>query len=89
MSAPRINLTLPDGTSLELPTDSSVADVAVAIGPGLAKSAVAGRVDGQTVDLGSQLSRDATVRILTERDVEALPVLRHSEAHVLATAVRQ
>ncbi|MEE2669596.1 MAG: threonine--tRNA ligase [Gemmatimonadota bacterium] len=89
MSAPRINLTLPDGTSLELPTDSSVADVAVAIGPGLAKSAVAGRVDGQIVDLGSQLSRDATVRILTERDVEALPVLRHSAAHVLATAVRE
>ena len=89
MSAPMINVTLPDGTVLEVPRDSSVGDLAAAIGPGLAKAAVAGQIDGETVDLGAHLSGDAAVRILTERDEDALAVLRHSAAHVLATAVRE
>ena len=89
MSAPMINVTLPDGTVLEVPPDSSIGDVAAAIGPGLAKAAVAGQIDGETVDLGTRLSGDAAVRILTERDEDALAVLRHSAAHVLATAVRE
>jgi len=89
MSAPMINVTLPDGTVLEVPPDSSIGDVAAAIGPGLAKAAVAGQIDGETVDLGTHLSGDAAVRILTERDEGALAVLRHSAAHVLATAVRE
>ena len=89
MSAPMINVTLPDGTVLEVPPESSIADVAAAIGPGLAKAAVAGQIDGETVDLSARLSRDAAVRILTERDEDALAVLRHSAAHVLATAVRE
>ena len=89
MSAPMINVTLPDGTVLEVPPDSSIGDVAAAIGPGLAKAAVAGQIDGETVDLGTKLSGDAAVRILTERDKDALAVLRHSAAHVLATAVRE
>ena len=88
MSAPMINVTLPDGTVLEVPPDSSIGDVAAAIGPGLAKAAVAGQIDGETVDLGTPLAGDAAVRILTERDEDALAVLRHSAAHVLATAVR-
>ena len=89
MSAPMINVTLPDGTVLEVPPDSSIGDVAAAIGPGLAKAAVAGQIDGETVDLSTHLSGDAAVRILTERDEDALAVLRHSAAHVLATAVRE
>ena len=89
MSAPMINVTLPDGTVLQVPPDSSIGDVAAAIGPGLAKAAVAGQIDGETVDLGARLSGDAAVRILTERDEDALAVLRHSAAHVLATAVRE
>ncbi len=89
MSAPMINVTLPDGTVLEVPPESSIGDVAAAIGPGLAKAAVAGQINGETVDLGTLLSGDATVRILTERDDDALAVLRHSAAHVLATAVRE
>jgi threonyl-tRNA synthetase len=89
MSAPMINVTLPDGTVLEVPSGSSIGDVAAAIGPGLAKAAVAGQIDGETVDLGTRLSGDAAVRILTERDEDALAVLRHSAAHVLATAVRE
>jgi threonyl-tRNA synthetase len=89
MSAPMINVILPDGTRLEVPAGSSVGDVAAAIGPGLAKAAVAGQIDGETVDLGTSLSGDAEIRILTERDDDALAVLRHSAAHVLATAVRE
>ena len=89
MSAPMINVTLPDETVLEVPPESSIGDVAAAIGPGLAKAAIAGQIDGETVDLGTRLSGDATVRILTERDEDALAVLRHSAAHVLATAVRE
>ena len=89
MSAPMIKVMLPNGTVLEVPPDSTIGDVAAAIGPGLAKAAVAGQIDGETVDLGTPLSGDAAVRILTERDADALAVLRHSAAHVLATAVRE
>jgi threonyl-tRNA synthetase len=64
-------------------------DLARSIGPGLAKAAVAASVDGEVRDLMYAPARDASVRILTEKDPEALPVLRHSAAHVLATAVRE
>jgi threonyl-tRNA synthetase len=84
-----ISITLPDGTVLELPEGSTVAEVAAAIGPGLAKAAVAGEVDGETVDLMHELTGNASVRLFTDRDPEALPVLRHSAAHILATAVRE
>ncbi|RMH11928.1 MAG: threonine--tRNA ligase [Gemmatimonadetes bacterium] len=88
MSASTIKVTLPDGRELELEKGASLGDVARAIGPGLAKAAVAAEVDGRVVDLLHTLEHDARVRILTERDPEALPVLRHSAAHLLATAVR-
>ncbi len=84
-----IKVTLPDGSLLELAAGSSVADVAATIGPGLAKAALAGEVDGQVVDLFHALETDASMRIITERDPDALPLLRHSAAHVLATAVRE
>ena len=84
-----IKVTLPDGKVLDLPEGSTVADVAAAVGPGLAKAALAGEVDGQTVDLFHALEADASVRIITEQDPDALPLLRHSAAHVLATAVRE
>ena len=89
MSDPMINVTLPDDSVLEMAPGSTIGDVAAQIGPGLAKAAVAGQVDGETVDLGYALERSAAVRILTARDEEALVVLRHSAAHVLATAVRE
>ena len=63
-----IKVTLPDGTVLEVPEGSTVADVAAAIGPGLAKAALAGEVDDQTVDLFHTLEADAGVRIITDRD---------------------
>ncbi len=84
-----IRVTLPDGSVRELATGSTGAELAAAIGPGLARAAVAARVDGHVHDLSRPLPDGARVAILTERDPEALAVLRHSAAHVLATAVRE
>ena len=84
-----VRCTLPDQSVRELPAGSTLMDLARAIGPGLTKAAVAAVVDGQVRDLMYAPARDVSVRILTERDSEALPVLRHSAAHVLATAVRE
>jgi threonyl-tRNA synthetase len=88
MTSDTIQVTLPDGKTLELPRGATPRDVASAIGPGLAKAALAAVVDGETVDLFRPLEKDCGIRLLTERDEDALPVLRHSAAHVLATAVR-
>ena len=84
-----ITVSLPDGRDLTLPTGSTAADLAATIGPGLARAALAAVVDGEIVDLDRPLADGASVRLLTERDPEALGVLRHSAAHVLATAVRE
>jgi threonyl-tRNA synthetase len=86
-SAP-LRAILPDGNVLELPPGSSAGDVAASIGPGLAKAALAAVVDGETVDLDRPLEGEVGIRLITERDPEALALLRHSAAHVLATAVR-
>ena len=83
-----VRVTLPDGLVLEMEEGCTIRDVAVAIGPGLAKAAVAGQLDGVTLGLTSVVTDGASVRILTDRDPESLDVLRHSAAHVLATAVR-
>ena len=83
-----ISISLPDGRAVELPAGASAADLAAEIGPGLARAALAAVVDGEIVDLNRPLPDGASVRLLTERDPEALGVLRHSAAHVLATAVR-
>ncbi len=84
-----IRLTLPDESVREVPAGTTGAELAQSIGPGLAKAALAMRISGEVADLMTPLDRDASVAILTERDEEALPVLRHSAAHVLATAVRR
>jgi threonyl-tRNA synthetase len=89
MSPSEIRVTLPDGSQRTLPAGSTGADLARAVGPGLAKAALAIRVDGQVRDLARALPDGVTVAILTDRDPQALDVLRHSSAHVLATAVRQ
>ena len=83
-----VRLTLPDGSVRELPAGTTGAGLAAAIGPGLARAAVAVKVDGEIRDLARPIERDAVVSILTDRDPDALGVLRHSAAHVLATAVR-
>src|SRR5947208_8005997 len=89
MVAAEIRVTLPDGSEKRLPQGSTGADLAKAIGPGLAKAALAIRVDGDVRDLGRPVPDGATISILTDKDPQALDVLRHSSAHVLATAVRQ
>jgi threonyl-tRNA synthetase len=84
-----VRVTLPDGSVREVPRGAPVLAVAEAIGPRLTRAAVAARVDGQVVDLARPLDADSTVSILTDRDPASLDVLRHSAAHVLATAVRR
>ena len=85
-----IRITLPDGSVREVPAGTTSKAVAEQIGAGLARAAVAAKVDGQIWDLNRPINRDASLEILTETSgVDALYVLRHSSAHVLATAVRQ
>jgi threonyl-tRNA synthetase len=83
----QITVTLPDGSTRELAAGAPVRAVAEAISPGLAKAALAGVIDGTMVDLSAPLQRDATVRIVTDRSPEALMLMRHSTAHLLAAAV--
>ena len=89
MNSESIRVTLPDGRAVALPPGSSAATLAAEIGPGLARAALAASVDGEIVDLNRPLADGASVRLLTDRDPESLGVLRHSAAHVLATAVRE
>ncbi|MCE2398488.1 MAG: threonine--tRNA ligase [Gemmatimonadetes bacterium] len=86
---PSICVSLPDGREVALPEGATAADLAAEIGPGLARAALAAIVGGEVRDLSRPLPDGAEVRLLTERDPEALGVLRHSAAHVLATAVRE
>jgi threonyl-tRNA synthetase len=80
---------LPDGSKRELPDGSSVADLALSIGKGLAKAAVVARVDDKLVDLLTKLSGEHRISIVTDKDPEALYVMRHSTAHVMAQALRR
>ncbi len=82
-------ITLPDGSRRTFDHALSVADIAAAIGPGLAKAALAGRVDDRLVDLSWLVDRDARVAIVTDKDPEGLEVIRHSTAHLLAHAVQE
>src|SRR5438477_7688030 len=83
------SIKLPDGSIKEIPDGSTVMQLAESIGKGLARAAVAGKVDGKVVDLSYKLTGSATASILTERDPEALTVLRHSTAHVMAEAIQR
>jgi threonyl-tRNA synthetase len=84
-----INITLPDGSVRNFPQPVSVADVAASIGAGLAKAALAGRVDGALVDTSYRIEQDAQLAIITDRDVAGLDMIRHSTAHLLAYAVKE
>ena len=83
----RITVSLPDGKPLELSAGATGADAAAAIGPGLAKAALAIKVGGELRDLGAPLADGAEIAILTDRDPEALELIRHDAAHVMAEAV--
>ena len=83
------SITLPDGSLRQFDSPVSVHDVASAIGPGLAKAALAGVVDGREVDTSHVIDGDASLAIITERDAAGLEVIRHSTAHLLAMAVQE
>jgi len=80
---------LPDGAVKHFDAPVTVAEVASAIGPGLAKAALAGRIDGKLVDTSFVIDRDASLAIVTDKDPDGLEVLRHSTAHLLAYAVKE
>ncbi|MCC6472563.1 MAG: threonine--tRNA ligase [Burkholderiales bacterium] len=82
-------ITLPDGTLKSFSSPLTVGELAAAIGPGLARAALAGRVNGRLVDTSHRIDSDAQVAIVTERDPEGLELLRHSSAHLLAYAVKE
>ncbi len=84
-----INISLPDGSIRSFDKPVSGADIAASIGPGLAKAALALRVDGKMVDLAHVVDRDAKIGIVTSKDPAALELLRHDAAHVLAQAVQE
>ena len=84
-----IAITLPDGSRREFEQPVSVAEVAASIGAGLAKAALAGKVDGKLVDTSFRIDHDASLEIVTDKHPDALEVLRHSTAHLLAQAVQR
>lgn len=84
-----VNVTLPDGSVRQFDKAVSVGEVAASIGAGLAKAALAGKVDGQLVDTSFVMDQDAKLSIVTDKDAEGLDMIRHSTAHLLAYAVKE
>ena len=83
-----IHITLPDGSQRDYPGPVTVAEVAASIGSGLAKAALAGKVNGKVVDTSSLIAKDSALSIITAKDADGLDVIRHSTAHLLAYAVK-
>ena len=83
-----LHITLPDGSRRTFDAPLSVADIAASIGPGLARAALAAKVDGRLVDLSHRIEADAALSIITDKDSEGLDIIRHSTAHLLAYAVK-
>jgi threonyl-tRNA synthetase len=84
-----VSITLPDKSVRQFDAPVTVAEVAASIGAGLAKAALAGKVDGKVVDTGYLIEQDAALAIVTDKDAEGLEVIRHSTAHLLAYAVKE
>src|ERR1700734_2684252 len=82
-------ITLPDGSQKQFDRAITVAEVAASIGPGLAKAALAGKVDGVLVDTSAVVDHDAKLSIVTDKDPDGLEIIRHSTAHLLANAVQE
>jgi threonyl-tRNA synthetase len=80
---------LPDGAHKQFDAPVTVAEVAAAIGPGLARAALAGKVNGKLVDLSHRIEQDSELAIVTDKDAEGVDILRHSTAHLLAHAVKE
>src|SRR5580765_1273525 len=84
-----VQITLPDGSKRPFDDPPTVHDVAAAIGPGLAKAALAGKVDGKLVDTAFRIDHDAKLEIVTDKHPDALEIIRHSTAHLLAQATQR
>jgi len=84
-----ISVRLPDGSQRQFDHPVTIAEVAASIGPGLAKAALGGKLDGVLVDTSTLIDRDAALAIVTEKDPEGLEIIRHSTAHLLAAAVKE
>ncbi len=84
-----MKIKLPDGSVREFPGPVTVAEVAQSIGAGLARAALAGRVNGKLVDTSFRIESDADLAIVTERDADGLEILRHSTSHLMAHAVKE
>ena len=84
-----VAITLPDGSVRQFENPVSVAEVASSIGPGLAKAALGGKVDGTLVDTSFRIDHDAKLAIVTDKDADGLDLIRHSTAHLLAYAVKE
>jgi threonyl-tRNA synthetase len=84
-----VQITLPDGSLREYPGPVTVAEVAASIGAGLAKAALAGKIDGKVVDTSYVISTHSALSIITAKDADGLEVIRHSTAHLLAYAVKE
>ena len=82
-------ITLPDGSKREFEQAVTVLDVARAIGSGLAKATLAGKLDGKEVDASAVIDRDVSLQIITVKDEEGVDIIRHSTAHLLAYAVKE
>ena len=82
-----IHITLPDGNQKGFEQAPTGFDVAMSISEGLARNAVAMALDGKLIDLNTRITRDASIRLITPKDPEALEILRHSAAHVMAQAI--
>lgn len=89
MTQPELEFELPDGTRMSFPAGPTPRKVAEAIGPGLAKAALAAKLDGEWVDLRAPLEKSGKLRLITARDPEGGEVIRHSAEHVMAEAVKQ
>jgi len=83
-----ITVYLPDGSNRTLPSGATVRDLAASIGAGLAKAAIAGKINGDLVDLTSTIPNGSSVAIITEKSPEALEIVRHSTSHLMAQAVK-
>lgn len=89
MSSDKITISLPDGSQRQYPTGTTIMDIAQSIGLGLAKSTIAGEIDGKLVDACDPVTDNASLRIITSRDTEGVEIIRHSCAHLIGHAVKQ
>ncbi|MCK4555441.1 MAG: TGS domain-containing protein, partial [Candidatus Aenigmarchaeota archaeon] len=82
-----VTITLPDNSTKKMSKGATIKDIAESIGAGLARAAIAGKIDGELVDVSAKVEKDAKIEIITASSEEGLDILRHSTAHVLADAV--